>query len=102
MGKIEMLSALGENPVEMIDIKSPYQEFYEKERSNVVTDVLKTLTRREHHVICLRYGLENQKEHSLEEVAKIIDKTRERVRQIEMKAIRKLKHPTRSEILDKL
>ena len=61
--------------------------------------VLKTLTPREEKVLCLRYGLSDGKMHTLEEVGEEFDVTRERIRQIEAKALRKLRHPSRSKIL---
>ncbi len=61
--------------------------------------VLKTLTPREEKVLCLRYGLIDGKMHTLEEVGDEFDVTRERIRQIEAKALRKLRHPSRSKIL---
>lgn len=61
--------------------------------------VLKTLTPREEKVLCLRYGLIDGKMHTLEEVGDEFEVTRERIRQIEAKALRKLRHPSRSKIL---
>ncbi len=61
--------------------------------------VLKTLTPREEKVLCLRYGLIDGKMHTLEEVGDEFQVTRERIRQIEAKALRKLRHPSRSKIL---
>ncbi len=61
--------------------------------------VLKTLTPREEKVLCLRYGLIDGKMHTLEEVGEEFDVTRERIRQIEAKALRKLRHPSRSKLL---
>ena len=61
--------------------------------------VLKTLTPREEKVLCLRYGLTDGKMHTLEEVGAEFDVTRERIRQIEAEALRKLRHPSRSKIL---
>jgi RNA polymerase primary sigma factor len=58
--------------------------------------VLGTLTRREAHVLTLRFGVEDGSPRTLEEVGKIFNVTRERVRQIEAKALRKMRHPTRS------
>ena len=58
--------------------------------------VLKTLTPREEKVIKLRYGLGDGYDHTLEEVGRIFKVTRERIRQIEAKALRKLRHPSRS------
>ena len=64
-----------------------------------IEDALWSLTEREEKVIMLRYGLKDGREHTLEEVGKEFNVTRERIRQIEAKALRKLKHPTRSKRL---
>lgn len=64
-----------------------------------LSGVLKTLTPREEKVLRLRYGLEDGKMHTLEEVGDEFEVTRERIRQIEAKALRKLRHPSRSKIL---
>ena len=61
--------------------------------------VLRTLTPREEQVLRLRFGLVDGKSHTLEEVGKEFDVTRERIRQIESKALRKLRHPSRSKLL---
>jgi RNA polymerase primary sigma factor len=58
--------------------------------------VLKTLTPREEKVVKMRFGLEDGSEHTLEEVGQSFAVTRERIRQIEAKALRKLRHPSRS------
>ena len=62
-------------------------------------EVLKTLTPREAKVLALRFGLEDGHAHTLEEVGKEFNVTRERIRQIEAKALRKLRHPSRSKRL---
>ena len=62
-------------------------------------EVLKTLTPREEEVLRMRFGLIDGKPHTLEEVGKKFDVTRERIRQIEAKALRKLRHPSRSKKL---
>ena len=62
-------------------------------------DVMNTLTPRESKVLKLRFGLEDGKARTLEEVGKEFDVTRERIRQIEAKALRKLRHPSRSKKL---
>ena len=64
-----------------------------------LVDVLGTLTEREQKVLKLRFGLEDGRARTLEEVGKAFDVTRERIRQIEAKALRKLRHPTRSKKL---
>jgi len=65
----------------------------------VTKDVLETLTPREAKVLRMRFGIEMNTDHTLEEVGKQFDVTRERIRQIEAKALRKLRHPSRSERL---
>ncbi len=64
-----------------------------------IKEVLHTLTPREEHVLKLRYGLNDGRTHTLEEVGKEFNITRERIRQIEAKALRKLRHPSRSKRL---
>ena len=66
---------------------------------NVTSDILESLTPREAKVLRMRFGIEMNTDHTLEEVGKQFDVTRERIRQIEAKALRKLRHPTRSERL---
>jgi RNA polymerase primary sigma factor len=65
----------------------------------VVKEILDTLTPREAKVLRMRFGIEMSTDHTLEEVGKQFDVTRERIRQIESKAVRKLKHPSRSDKL---
>ena len=64
-----------------------------------VREVLKTLTPREERVLKMRFGIDVASEHTLEEVGKDFSVTRERIRQIEVKALRKLRHPSRSKKL---
>ena len=64
-----------------------------------LVDVLKTLTPREEKVLRLRFGLVDGRPRTLEEVGKEFNVTRERIRQIEAKALRKLRHPSRSKKL---
>ncbi len=66
---------------------------------DVTKDVLDSLTPREAKVLRMRFGIEMNTDHTLEEVGKQFDVTRERIRQIEAKALRKLRHPSRSEKL---
>jgi RNA polymerase primary sigma factor len=65
----------------------------------VTKDILDTLTTREAKVLRMRFGIEMNTDHTLEEVGKQFDVTRERIRQIEAKALRKLRHPSRSDKL---
>ena len=62
-------------------------------------EVLDTLTEREEKVLRLRFGLDDGRARTLEEVGKEFNVTRERIRQIEAKALRKLRHPVRSQVL---
>ena len=66
---------------------------------NITKDILDSLTPREAKVLRMRFGIEMNTDHTLEEVGKQFDVTRERIRQIEAKALRKLRHPSRSEKL---
>ena len=66
---------------------------------DVVKEVLDSLTPREAKVLRMRFGVEMSTDHTLEEVGKQFDVTRERIRQIEAKALRKLRHPSRSDKL---
>jgi RNA polymerase primary sigma factor len=66
---------------------------------NATNDVLEGLTAREAKVLRMRFGIDMNTDHTLEEVGKQFDVTRERIRQIEAKALRKLRHPSRSEQL---
>ena len=74
---------------------SPEQYAYREQLKESLRDVLSTLTEREENVIRMRFGLDNGQPMTLEEVGQKFGVTRERIRQIEAKAIRKLKHPTR-------
>ena len=67
--------------------------------ADVTRKILSTLTPREEKVLKMRFGIDEKKDHTLEEVGQDFDVTRERIRQIEAKALRKLRHPTRSKIL---
>jgi RNA polymerase primary sigma factor len=64
-----------------------------------VRNVLEFLSERERQVLEMRFGLKDGRDHTLEEVGKEFKVTRERIRQIEAKALRKLRHPSRSKIL---
>jgi len=67
--------------------------------SSATQEILSTLTPREAKVLRMRFGIDMNTDHTLEEVGKQFDVTRERIRQIEAKALRKLRHPTRSDHL---
>ena len=80
-------------------ISSPIQNATEDSLNLATDDVLSSLTAREAKVLRMRFGIGMNTDHTLEEVGKQFDVTRERIRQIEAKALRKLKHPSRSKQL---
>jgi RNA polymerase primary sigma factor len=75
---------------------SPAEQIINLNLNEQTAEVLKTLSPREEKIIRLRFGLEDGSEHTLEEVGQNFAVTRERIRQIEAKALRKLRHPSRS------
>jgi RNA polymerase primary sigma factor len=75
---------------------SPAEQIVNLNLHEQTAEVLKSLSPREEKIIRLRFGLEDGSEHTLEEVGQNFDVTRERIRQIEAKALRKLRHPSRS------
>ncbi len=81
------------------DNESPYDYANRSMETERINEVLSQLTDREARVIRLRYGLEDGRTHTLEEVGKEFAVTRERIRQIEAKALKKLRHPSRSRLL---
>ncbi|MGV6852476.1 MAG: RNA polymerase sigma factor RpoD [bacterium] len=85
--------------IEDSNIDSPVDSATSTGLSGTVKDVLGGLTPREAKVLRMRFGIDMNTDHTLEEVGKQFDVTRERIRQIEAKALRKLRHPTRSEQL---
>ncbi len=82
--------------IEDTSVESPIRSAGSEMLKDRIDDVLKTLTYREREIIKLRYGIGDGYTYTLEEVGKIFKVTRERVRQVEAKAIRKLQHPVRS------
>jgi len=78
---------------------SPLDSATNASLSEIVREILSTLTPREAKVLMMRFGIGMNTDHTLEEVGKQFDVTRERIRQIEAKALRKLRHPSRSEKL---
>ncbi|PID64956.1 MAG: RNA polymerase sigma factor RpoD [Gammaproteobacteria bacterium] len=91
-------SSLGDF-VEDTNIVSPLDAATSAGLQEAMKDILGSLTTREEKVLRMRFGIEMNTDHTLEEVGKQFDVTRERIRQIEAKALRKLRHPNRSEIL---
>jgi RNA polymerase primary sigma factor len=78
---------------------SPDEAALQASMRNMINDALNSLTPREAKVLRMRYGLETSTDYTLEEVGKQFDVTRERIRQIEAKAMNKLRHPSRSDKL---
>ncbi len=85
--------------IEDTNVMSPIDATTDINLQETVRDVLAGLTPREAKVLRMRFGIDMNTDHTLEEVGKQFDVTRERIRQIEAKALRKLRHPTRSEQL---
>jgi len=85
--------------IEDANILSPVDNTAKENLSESTREVLSSLTPRESKVIRMRFGIDMNTDHTLEEVGKQFDVTRERIRQIEAKALRKLRHPSRSEQL---
>lgn len=81
------------------ELPNPLDYTINEKYKEEIDEVLKTLTPREERVLRLRFGLVDGKPHTLEEVGKEFNVTRERIRQIEAKAIRRLRHPTRKKRL---
>ncbi len=81
-------------------ILSPYEQANRNLLKEQLSEVLKTLSEREEKVLRFRYGLDDGCPRTLEEVGKIFKVTRERIRQIEVKALRKLRHPSRRKKLE--
>lgn len=85
--------------IEDTTILSPVDSATSEGLREATQNVLATLTPREAKVLRMRFGIEMNTDHTLEDVGKQFDVTRERIRQIEAKSLRKLRHPSRSESL---
>ena len=85
--------------IEDANISSPIDSSLDEGLREATKEVLSSLTAREAKVLRMRFGIDMNTDHTLEEVGKQFDVTRERIRQIEAKALRKLRHPTRSDHL---
>jgi RNA polymerase primary sigma factor len=102
---IALQTPIGDEDTELEDFigdktsPSPYNEAERVETSEQIQKVLETLTPKEETVIKMRFGIGVDRDHTLEEVGRYLSITRERVRQIEAKALRKLKHPSRLKYL---
>lgn len=85
--------------IEDVNIDSPIDKATAEGLKEATLEILQSLTPREAKVLRMRFGIDMNTDHTLEEVGKQFDVTRERIRQIEAKALRKLRHPSRSEKL---
>jgi RNA polymerase primary sigma factor len=83
-------------------VVSPAEAIIKTNRKKYIDSILKTLTPREEQVVKMRFGLADGREHTLEEVGQRFFITRERARQIQAKALRKLRHPSRRRRLTSL
>ncbi len=105
---IALQTPVGDEDTELEDFigdknsPSPYSDAERNDISEQMQQVLKTLTPKEERVIRMRFGIGVDRDHTLEEVGRHLSITRERVRQIEAKALRKLKHPSRLKALKTL
>ncbi len=105
---IGLQTPIGDEDTELEDFigdktsPSPVSEAERIELSEHIQRILKTLTPKEEKVIKMRFGIGEDRDHTLEEVGRYLSITRERVRQIETKALRKLKHPSRLRLLKML
>ena len=85
--------------IEDSNVMSPLEAATTRGLSEATNEVLASLTPRQERVLRMRFGIDMNTDHTLEEVGRQFDVTRERIRQIEAKALRKLRHPHRSELL---
>jgi len=74
----------------------PIEELYKKDVARLIEEALDDLTPRQKKVLCLRFGIGMTQDYTLEEVGVVFDLSRERIRQIEIKAIRHIKNPNRT------
>lgn len=79
---------------------SPYEDILESELMDKTSFILNTLTQREEKIMKMRFGIGEEVEHTLEEIGRAFKVSRERIRQIEKKALKRLKHPTRKAALE--
>ena len=98
-GLVELARLLREEGIGRFAVSEPAEAASFTLLKEQLVDVLSTLTPREEKVLKLRFGIEDGRTRTLEEVGKEFNVTRERIRQIEAKALRKLRHPSRSKKL---
>lgn len=98
----ELQSALGLDPIDRLEFKNPDDELFEKEKTQIISDTLDTLTSSEKRILQMRYGLKNNDENTFKKIANLLNISQERVRQIEAKALRKMRGPKRVDALKDL
>lgn len=81
------------------NVENPYQNLVKEANKEIINSVFETLNEREAKILKLRFGIDTDHAHTLAEVGEEIGVTRERVRQLEVKALRKMRHPMRQKIL---
>ena len=104
MKKYDNDAVLNQNALETIEYKdvsyidnnNGEKDLVKESLEKVIKDILFNLSPREAKILMMRFGIDLKKDHTLEEVARQFDVTRERIRQIEARALRKLRHPSRA------
>ena len=99
MNHKEMVLTLARHTGELLEAPAPDAGLEEEDRHRIVGEALDSLTPKEAKVLRMRFGIDTNSEHTLDEVGETLDVCRERIRQIEAKAIRKLKRAERSDPL---
>lgn len=102
LGKEELQKCLQSSARSLIGLEYSEQEAEEQQAEEIIDGMVDSLTPKEARLLRLRFGLGGVDEHTLEQVAEKFKLSRERVRQIEARALRKMRHPSRSEILKEL
>lgn len=102
LGKDELQRCLQSSARSLIGLDYAEQEAEESQATKIMADVVDSLTPREARVLKLRFGLDGEDEHTLEQIGEKIGFTRERVRGIEAKALGKMRHPSRTDIYKSL
>jgi RNA polymerase sigma factor (sigma-70 family) len=102
LSKESLQIALQSNARSLIGFDYPEQKLEEADNARIIGDKLDSLTPTEAKILRLRYGFGKSKEHTLEEIGSLLNLTGARIRQIEMKALRRLRHPSRSDDLKDL
>jgi RNA polymerase sigma factor (sigma-70 family) len=102
LSKESLQIALQSNARSLIGLDYPEQALEEVDNARVISDKLDSLTRREAKILRLRFGLDGVKEHTCEEIGDLFGCTRTRINQIEAQALRKMRHPSRSDDLKDL